>query len=158
MLISPLAVAAPAVAQASPADVALLDGGVLVGLIVSAEGAPIAGADVSIRLGGKEVAQARTNENGVYQIAGLRGGVYQVVSANTAGVYRFWSPRTAPPSARRGLMTVAGPQVVRGQYPAAPGPFAKAMGWIAEHPILTTMGVAAGIAIPLAINDDDPAS
>lgn len=169
MLISPALSAPPR--AAGPIDVALHEGGLLAGQVVDAQGTPMAGADVAVRALGREVAGTRTDEKGAYAIAGLRGGVYEIVTANSAGVYRLWAPRTAPPAANQQLMLVTGAEVVRGQHPGpvytgpdypsnvqGPGPFAKAMGWIAEHPIITTLGVATAIAVPLAINDNDPAS
>ena len=47
-------------------------------------------------------------------------------------------------------------EIVRGQYcPPPSNPLAAAGQFIVEHPILTASVVAAAIAIPLALDDDD---
>lgn len=163
--VAPVALApAKAVAVAhtqSPSDVVLQEGGTLVGRIVDAQGKSVAMAPVSLQTGGKEVARVVSDESGRFEAKGLKGGVYQVASTGHQGVYRVWAPQTAPPAAAKGLSIVSRPDVVRGQYGPGPGnPFSAAGQWIAEHPIITAGAVAAAIAIPIAVDDDDdpPAS
>lgn len=167
MLAAPVAMAAPQAQARFAADVALAEGGVLSGQVVDAQGAVVVGAPVSIVAGGREVARATTNRNGVFTAPGLKGGVYEVAAAGHHGVYRAWAPRTAPPSANRAILAVAAQDTVRAQYappaipPAGqPSPFGKAMNWISDHPIITAGIVATAIAVPLALSDDDddPAS
>jgi hypothetical protein len=168
MLFAPAAMAAPATHAIAPCDVALSDGGTLVGQLVDAQGAPLANAPVALLVGGKEVVRGTTNERGEFTVTGLKGGVYEVAAPGYQGIYRLWAPRTAPPAANQGMLMVAQGDFVRGQYGcptgACPtgcgsgGPFASAMGWISQHPIMTAGIVAAAVAIPLAIDDDDPAS
>jgi hypothetical protein len=111
--------------------------------------------------------------------------VYEVAAGQHRGVYRLWAPRTAPPSANRGIMAVSG-EVVRGQYappspeavlqtpipgyietvpytpagPAGPGPLGRSVNWMKNHPWVTAGVVATAIAVPVAVTefDDDPAS
>jgi len=154
MLISPVAMAATP--MAAPVDVALHEGGVLVGQVVDAQGRAVAQASVSLQSRGQEIARAQTDQTGRFRVEKLRGGVYQVASANHQGVYRFWAPKTAPPSAQPGLMMVSASDVVRGQ--GTGGPFTSAAQWIADHPIITAGAIAAAIAIPLAIDNNDPPS
>jgi hypothetical protein len=98
-----------------------------------------------------------TNAEGAFSAAGLKGGVYELSTPTSRGVYRLWAPRTAPPAARQGVMLVSGPETVLGQYgpPPSQGPFGTAMGWISEHPFITAGIVATAIAVPLALQDDD---
>ncbi len=152
MLISPVAMAASPVA--APRDVALHDGGTLLGQIVDAQGVAVAMAPVSLQKGGKEVARTQSDRSGKFTVSGLQGGVYQIASADQQGVYRLWASQTAPPAAQRGLMLVSS-DVVRGQSVPGSGPFGGVVNWIGKHPIMTAAAVAAAIAIPLALDDDD---
>ena len=139
-----------------PSDVVLQDKGVLQGRIVDQRGVAIAKTPVSLQTGGKEVVRVMSDEQGRFQATGLKGGVYQVASTGHQGVYRLWAPKTAPPAAAKGMSIVSQPDVVRGQYGPGPGnPFSAAGQWIAEHPIITAGAIAAGIAIPIALDDDD---
>jgi|GEM_PF-635641 len=140
----------------APRDVVLEGQGVLRGQIVNAQGLAVVNTPVSLQTGGKEVARVLTDKTGNFQAAGLKGGVYQVASNGHQGVYRLWAPRTAPPAATQGLRIVSQPaDVVRGQLGPGGGPFATVGQWIAEHPIMTAGAVAAAVAIPIAIDDDD---
>ncbi len=141
----------------TPNDVVLQDKGVLVGRIVDNKGLAVANSPVSLRTGGKEAVRVVSDNTGRFKANGLHGGVYHVASAGHQGVYRLWAPRTAPPSAAKGLSIVSQPvDVVRGQYgPASGNPFSAMGQWIAEHPIITAGAVAAAIAIPIALDDDD---
>ncbi len=151
-------VARSAAVAVAPQDVALAEGGVLRGQVVDTAGKPQAMAPVSLSTGGKEIAHVTTDAKGEFRVASLKGGVYQVSTEGNSGVYRFWAPQTAPPSSLNGLNIVSGDSVVRGQM--GRGPLASAGQWIAEHPIITAGAIAAAIAIPIALDDDDdpPAS
>jgi len=154
MLISPVAAAPLA---AAPRDVTLHKGGVLLGQVVDAQGASVALTPVSLYSGGKEVARTRSDQTGKFTVSGLKGGVYRVVSANNQDTYRLWSPQTAPPAAQRGLMLVSGKDIVRGQ--GGGGPFGGVTNWVSQHPLMTAAAVAAAIAIPIAVdNNNSPAS
>jgi len=159
MLASPVAAAPVAVA---PRDVALHDGGVLLGQVVNAQGASLANTSVSLISGGKVVARTQSDPTGKFTVSGLKGGVYQVASANHQGTYRLWSPRTAPPAASRGILLVSGEDFALGQCSTdscgqgvGGGPFSGVTNWISQHPIITAGAVAAAIAIPIALSDDD---
>lgn len=142
----------------APHDVALAEGGVVTGQVVDTAGQPQSDLPVTLHNADKEIARVHTDEQGNFRVASLQGGVYRVATNGNEGVYRFWSPRTAPPGSQTGLNLVSGQQVIRGQVGG--GPFTSMGQWIAEHPILTGVGIAAAIAIPLAVDDDDdpPAS
>ncbi|TWT87565.1 hypothetical protein Mal64_31070 [Pseudobythopirellula maris] len=144
--------AAP-VEVANPAlDIALQEGGLLVGQVVDAQGAPLTKADVSIRQGGVEVVSVKTNEEGVYAAKGLRGGLVEVVAGEGRVAYRLWEPQTAPPAANKSALMVTGADVVNGQFGFGGG---GAMDFMRQHPMLVAAGIATAIAVPLALADDD---
>ncbi len=171
-----------AVAEAAVRDVALHEGGVLLGQVVDAQGAAKVAVPVSVVLTGKEIARVKTDAAGKFAVPNLRGGVYEINSAGHRGVYRLWSPQTAPPAAGKGLMLVSESDLVRGQDCGSGVPgcgdgcstgsngradgYGRAggyrrggvFGWMADHPIITAGSIAAAIAIPLAVDDDDPSS
>lgn len=152
MLMPQVAFAVPSVTR--PSDIALHDNDTIHGQVVDAQGAALAKELVTIYRGEEEIAQTQTDSTGKFSVAGMKGGVYQVAAAGHQGVYRLWAPRTAPPAAQQGLMVVSQGNVVRGQQ-GNNGPFQHIMSWISEHPIWTAAGVAAAIAIPIALDDDD---
>ncbi len=156
MLLQPMAMAATPQATLVT-DIALRDGGVLVGQVMDGQGAIMAKAPVALIQNGKEIARAETDQRGGFAVSGLKGGVYQVATVGLHGVYRLWAPRTAPPAAKQGLMLVSG-NVVRGQGFAPGGAFSAVTGWMSQHPLMTAGIIATAIAIPIAIDDDDPAS
>ncbi|MEM6328921.1 MAG: carboxypeptidase-like regulatory domain-containing protein [Planctomycetota bacterium] len=167
------ALAAPTAPQAAGKDVALRDGGVLVGQVVDAQGAPLAHAVVSLFYGADEVVRTKTDKRGVFAAKGLRGGEYRVVAGGGQVTYRLWAAKTAPPAASQGVLIVTGGAVISGQcsscppgggcqpgygYPPGHGGGGGIVGWIKNHPLIVASGVAAAIAIPLAVADDDDAS
>jgi len=158
MLFSPAAMAAqPVVAPLS--DISLQAGGLLVGHVVDAKGLAVAKSPVAILRGGKEIVRTETDQTGKFSVEGLKGGVYEVATAQHRGVYRFWAPHTAPPSAQPRLMIASSGDVVRGQGYGRPAgnknPFQVAGEWVTKHPFMTAGIVAAAIAIPIALDDDD---
>jgi len=153
-------------------DIALRDGGLFVGQVVDAQGKPMAASEVSVRFGKEEIVRTKTDKNGVFAAKGLRGGEYTVVAGGGQVSYRLWAPETAPPVACKGALIVTGDAIVNGQcntcppgYGGACGPACDTgagggiLGFVKSHPILVASGIAAAIAIPLAIaDDDDPTS
>ena len=139
-------------------DVMLAEGGVLVGQLVNEQGEAMPMEPISLQTGGKEIARLTTDNAGNFKVSSLKGGVYQVVAVGHQGIYRFWAPQTAPPSAQHQLVVISSKQdVVRGQFNAPPSnPLAKIGQFVAEHPIITAAAVGSAIAIPLALDDDDP--
>ncbi|MEX0642393.1 MAG: carboxypeptidase-like regulatory domain-containing protein [Pirellulales bacterium] len=136
-------------------DVALRQGGMLVGQVVNQAGAPQAGTVVSVRYADREVVQTTTDENGVFAAQGLRGGQYQLATKYGQSICRLWAADTAPPSAQQAALIVADENIVRGQfgYPGN-GPVGDWVEWMKTHPYLTAGVVAAAIAIPIALSDD----
>ncbi len=157
MLLSPMAMAAAPLAAPSPrapSDVALGDGGILVGHVVDAQGVAVAMATVTLADHKQEIAQVRADQEGKFSVPGLRGGVYRISSRGQDAMYRLWAPNTAPPVAQQGVILVVGNDVIRGQYGNSPGPFASMAQWVADHPLITAAAIGAAIAIPIALDDD----
>jgi hypothetical protein len=166
MLSQPALATSPVAAQTAPAvaDIALAEGGVFTGKVVNAQGAPLASATVSLQQAGLEIANTVTNEEGVFAVQGVRGGLYQVVSEGGVVSYRLWAPNTAPPAANQSALIVTGDAILAGQQCCPPNNCppsrgGRVMSWVREHPLLVAAGIATAIAVPLAVaDDDDPAS
>lgn len=136
-------------------DVALLDGGVLVGQVVDPHGIAAAGAPVALRYQNRDVAVAQTEAKGYFAVKGLRAGVYQVASGQGHGIYRLWAPGTAPPTAHRGILIVRGDQLARGQFGGG------GMKALFANPWIVAGVVATAVAVPVAIHnaqDSSPSS
>ena len=101
--------------KSSVSDVALSEGGALVGKVVNAQGKTMDGAVVTISQGQKQVARVVTDDKGAFTVTEMRGGVYQIKAGDGTSVYRVWTAEAAPPSARPQALVVTNPQVVRGQ-------------------------------------------
>lgn len=149
--------AAPAAGAHAPAltirDVALDRQGSLRGQVVDVDGQQIADAKVAAVQQGKIVAQGKTDAAGRYEIAGLKSGVYQVVTDDGITVCRVWSAGTAPPAAQSDALIVNGDPVIRARLGRGGG----VIGFLSNPWVLGAL-VAAAIAIPLALDDDDDGS
>ena len=129
-------------------DVALQAGGVLRGQVVDKQGQPCAGVPVTVTKTGVANAApvaARTDDAGRFQCPDLTGGVYFVETADGGAICRLWAPNTAPPAAVPAALVVQGQGPVRANL-ANLSPW----GWT-----LIGLGVAAAIAIPLILSQDD---
>jgi hypothetical protein len=137
-------------------DVELANGGLLVGRLLDANGRPQRGADVSILTGGKTLAATRTDADGVFAVSHLRGGVHEISTADNVQLLRLWANGTAPPRSPQSIDVVSGSDVVRGQYGPPPGNrfIRKAKVW-ATNPWIVGGVVAAAVAIPVALSDND---
>ena len=139
---------APAMADNQPAgrvaakvgtsipDISLTTGGTFSGRVVDHTGKVLEGAQVSLRQDKKEISTTVTNKDGIYSFNNLKGGVYQVASGNTEGVFRAWTEKTAPPSSKGHALLVMGENGARGQY-----------GGIDPTLILLTGGVIAAVVL-----------
>lgn len=134
-------------------DVALQEGGILYGQVVNREGRPVGQTTVSVQTGEQLLGVVKTDEMGRFAIRGLNPGVYQMSASEGTGMYRLWSPRTAPPGAQQAMLIVAGEDVSRGQALSRLGQFVR-------NPWVIGGAVATAIAVPIAIaaDDDEPAS
>ena len=129
-------------------DVALREGGILVGQVLNSEGTGLAGIQVSVLRGGKDSVTTTTGADGRFVVKGLPGGVYQIAAAEGHGVYRLWAANTAPPAATEEAVLVAGTPVVRGQ-----GGNAGGMKMLLANPIVIAGVVATAVAVPVAVHN-----
>ncbi len=151
-----------------PLDVSLNDQNQLVGRVVNQQGIGLTGATVHVRRHQKHIASVKANEKGVFHTGPLTGGLYQVAVAEKTVDLRVWRGAAAPPRAVKLATVVVGP-TVRAQSCTQPGcglagcdgscggaagvtrgPFSFMF-----HPLVIGAAVAAAIAIPLALDDDD---
>jgi Carboxypeptidase regulatory-like domain len=127
-------------------DVALRPGGVLQGQVVDPQGRPAAATRVVLAQEGKPTAATQTDAQGRFTFTGLKGGVYQLATAQGGGMYRLWTPGAAPPAAHADALVVSGDAVVRGGMGNG-----GVLSFLANPWVLGAM-VAAAIAIPLALD------
>jgi hypothetical protein len=131
-------------------DVALQGDGILKGQVTDRQGAPCKNMPVRVlatQPAPRVLAATKTDEQGHFQVGNLEGGVYVVQTVDGGGFYRAWTPQTAPPTAVRSVLLVQGEDAARGRFGKHRiGP----LGWT-----LIGLGIAAAIAIPLALDDDD---
>ena len=153
MVLAPTAMAAAP--PSAPNDVALGEGGVLLGQVMDSQGIATAHATVTLADHQQEITRVRTDELGKFSVPNLRGGVYQISYRGQTTLYRLWAANTAPPVAQQSVTLVTNGDVVRGQYGNSPGPFGSIAQWVADHPLITASAVGAAIAIPIALNDDN---
>lgn len=143
-------------AAISVADVELGQGGLLLGQVLDAEAQPLVDSQVTVMAGSQPVATAQTDDNGVFAVTGLRGGMHQLDAGESRQFCRLWSPGTAPPAAESALQMVAGGDTIRGQWGPPPGNgfLQNAKVW-ATNPFVVGGIVAAAVAIPVAIHNSD---
>ena len=98
------------------ADVSKLADGQFAGRVIDHAGDVVENASVVIRQNGAEVGRAKTDKEGMFHVANLKPGTYQVSSGTTEGYFRVWNDQTAPPSARKNALIVLGHNGARGQY------------------------------------------
>ena len=130
-------------------DVALHDGGCLTGQVLDATGNPVAGTAIAVIDQDRAVASTQTGADGRFTIPGVKAGVYQIATSNGVTVCRLWAPRTAPPAAQGDALVVLGDTVVRGGVGGG-----GVVGFLSNPWVLGGI-VAAAIAIPLILDDDD---
>ncbi len=149
-------------------DVVLGPGGSLTGWVVDRQGAPVAHAAVQLHRDGQIVATARTAADGRLDVPGLSSGVYQLVVEQRVTWCRVWHPELAPPAAERQLLLAIG-SATRGQYRSyydprrtrrglGSGHYGGALLRFVDRPWVAAGLVATGIALPLALDDQDDAS
>jgi hypothetical protein len=147
-------------------DVSLGPDGTLRGTIVGANGYQSPNTPIQFHREGQLVARTVTDTHGHFVARNLTGGVYAVQTPGNVDHYRVWTNQAAPPSALNAL-NIRGGEIVRGQYEdlppvdgtcydcaPGPGPGPGRHGFMA-NPWLIGLGVAAAIAIPLALDDSN---
>jgi hypothetical protein len=132
-------------------DIALADGGTLSGQVLDSSGIPQANVSVAIQRFDQVVQQVVTDQDGIFVVEGLTGGMYQITVGNDAYLYRAWAPNTAPPSSGKYALVVSNQPVVRSQWwnCCRRGGF---WGNLFRSPYFWGGAAIAGIAIPLAID------
>ena len=142
--------------KAAITDIALHDGGILVGRVLDRNGESMTRQKISVRQNARLIAETMTDKNGQFIINDLRGGIYQITSERGVGSFRAWAHQTAPPTAHQLALLVEDDQVVRGQFGWLPFPntTVSAAEWIA-----ITLGAAGLIVGTIALTQvDDDAS
>ncbi|MGQ9503413.1 MAG: carboxypeptidase-like regulatory domain-containing protein [Thermogutta sp.] len=134
-------------------DVALQEGGLLLGQVVTPQGTPVADTIVTVSNGQQALGVAKTDAQGRFAFRGLQGGVYQLSAANGSGVYRLWAPRTAPPGAQQVTFIVSGQDLARGQI------LPRVQTWM-RNPWIVGGAIATAIAVPIAVaeHEEEPSS
>ena len=156
--------APPPVTAALVTDVALDKDGTLHGQVLNTQRSGVPGSPVTVRVQDHAVAAVMTGPDGRFSVPGLRGGVYELATVNGHGVYRLWSPGTAPPIAQPSAIVytegraVDSNVVVYTQAATADGSGGLAAGPILTNPIFISGLVAAGIATPVALSNRRAAS
>ena len=101
--------------QAVISDIRLASGGLLEGRLVDSQAQPVENALVTILHDRLEIARAKTDANGAFQVGGLRGGVHQIAGPSGTATCRLWQAGMAPPSARSSAIIITSGPLVRGQ-------------------------------------------
>jgi hypothetical protein len=128
-------------------DIALQEGGLLVGNVVDQQGVAQPATEVAIHYRDAEIARTVTDEHGSFAVQGLRGGQYQLATNQGVSVVRAWTADTAPPAARPLARIVQGAEVVRGNI------MGMSTGTLIGVGVaVTAIGVGIGVALA---NDDD---
>jgi hypothetical protein len=133
-------------------DIALGHAGELRGQVLDIQGQARPQLPVLIVRQGEEIARTQTDQQGRFVVPGLNGGLYEVHTPIGSSVYRAWTAGTAPPAAVTEAMVIPDESLIRGQMRGG-----QALSWLANPWVLAGI-VAAAIAIPLALDDDDDAS
>lgn len=115
---TPARAAAKATQVTTVPNIALTTGGTLSGRVVDHTGKALEGAQVTVRQDKTEIGKTVTNKEGLYSFKNLKGGVYQVASGNTEGIFHVWAEKTAPPAAKEHALLVMGENGARGQFGA----------------------------------------
>jgi hypothetical protein len=157
--------AAQVVSSTRAVDVALSAQGSLSGSVVDARGHSRGKTVVEVRRGRRLVARTLSDDKGLYTIANLPGGLYQVRVDGSETLIRAWAEGTAPRSAAGRLQIIANAPIIRGQAAAAP-PTAAAgsstggiFGGAGMSAWMTTAlvvgGVVGAIVVIDVLDDDD---
>lgn len=130
-------------------DVELDRDGVLRGQVLDTQANGVAEAPVVVAIGDREMARVVADADGRFQVDGLRGNTYRVVTPGGEAACRVWAPGTSPPGADRLVgLTVSADPVVRAQFGG--GGF---WGFV-SNPWVSAALITAAIAIPIAISND----
>jgi hypothetical protein len=136
-------------------DVALQAGGVLRGQVLDTQGTPAAKTHVVLGQAGQQIAETQTDAQGRFSFGGLKGGVYQLATAQGGAVYRAWAVGTAPPAASADALVINGDTVVRGGMGGGGG--GGLISFLANPFVLGAIVVAA-VAVPVVVAQQNEGS
>ena len=160
-------------------DAELAADGALYGKVVNAGGVGVSDANIVLKQNNTTVAHSKSVEGGLFRIAPLNGGIYTAATGGQSTNLRLWTKNAAPPSVVREVMLVTN-NITRAQScdtgacvpydgggccgscggggcGACGGGAGGLLGFL-TNPWVIAGGIAAAIAIPLALDDDDDAS
>ena len=156
--------AAQVVSSTRAVDVALSADGSLTGSVVDTRGQSRGKTVIEVRRGRRLVARTLSDDKGLYTVANLPGGLYQVRVDGTETLIRAWAAGTAPRSAAGRLQVIANPPIIRAQAGEAPptdagsssgGLFGGSRMSKGLMTVLIVGGVVAAIFIIDELDDDD---
>ncbi len=127
---SPAPLAKLKIASAKPLDISLDAKGQLSGVLVDAQGKPLAGKNIALLRRPRIKVTTVTDSRGVWKIANVKGGQYELASRNSRRLVRVWTHGRAPKNAMVRVLLVEKPLVVR-----------------AQSEILPTIGGASGVTV-----------
>jgi hypothetical protein len=139
-------------AAAITPDVKKSADGQLVGRVVDQTGNTVEGAEVVVRQGKSEIGRIHSDKEGLFSVKDLKPGTYQISTGMTAGSFRVWNEKSAPPVAKKNVMLVLGENGARGQYAAyddscPPGGWG---GWGSCDPTILLITAAAVAAVVIS--------
>lgn len=129
-------------------DLALRDGGLLLGQVVKSDGTPLPNAPISLRSNNQELAAGVTDTRGYFAFSGVRSGTYQVATTGGLVTYQAWTAEAAPPTAQPGALIVTEGDTVRGQD-CQPEPCCG----VFKHPFVLGALIATAVAVPIAVSN-----
>jgi len=94
-------------------DVSLTQDNLLRGQLVNGEGVPKAEKQVTLASGGNVVARGVTDDQGVFALKVVKGGVYSLSDGETTALVRAWTSQAAPPSSNNAVLMVSDQNVTR---------------------------------------------
>ena len=144
-LVRPRLVTRAQAIEPKPIDVVLQPGNIVAGEVLSADGTPLVEGEVVVHLGRHEVTRVTTNQLGEFAAEVPRGGVYVISSSAGALLVRTWTAAAAPPNSLYRVAITPQSTVIRAQN--SDGGFNPLLG------LLLAGGIAAAIAIPIALNN-----
>ena len=96
-------------------DVALNDGGLIRGTVLSTAAQPVAGVAVAILHNENNVATVLSDKKGEFAVKGLRNGAHVLQAGTTRQIVRLWGINSAPPTAVENIAIVVDEEAVQGQ-------------------------------------------
>ena len=96
-------------------DVRLAEGGLLAMQVVDSKNAAMADVPVVLEFQNKQVAAARTDENGMVTFKGVHPGQHKIQTENGQQMVRLWEGDSAPPGAVKKLAVTTDSRIIRGQ-------------------------------------------